>query len=50
MLKQEKQHLIEQGFDEPYITKYIKDRRKAISDKLKSDLLISSTQIYGSMR
>jgi hypothetical protein len=50
MLKQEKQQLIEQGFDEPYITKYIKDRRKAISDKLKNDLFISSTQIYESMR
>ena len=50
ILNQEKKIFIEHGFDKPFITKYMKDRRREIGDKLKSDLLISSTQIYGSMR
>lgn len=48
-LKEEKQRLIEQGYDKPYITKHIKDIRKAMSNKLKNDLLILSTRIYKSM-
>ena len=49
-LKQEKEQLIEQGYNASEITKYIKDKRKAISNNLNNDLFISSTQIYESMR